>query len=448
MKPDANTRTLLHIFGLIGSRAMLVVFGIGVGIITARLLGPHDRGLFTLLLVLPQTLVSMAKLGVAQANVYYVRKRGASIGTVASNSLILAVVITVLLLTASYVGRDWLIAPFTKGARPALIVLVLCAVPFLLIESYFLSVLQAVERFHVYNLQSVYKAILGFVGIAVALLALGGGLGEALLSQILVIAGVNLWLLYQVRRVAIFGFRWDGGVGRGTLGFGLKSYLQTLATHLHYRVDLYLIAYFLDPVQVAFYSIAVNMTNPILQISDAAGTVIFPKLAGSSDADAYTATALTCRHTLFTTVVAAIVYVIAGSQLLTILYGSRYAPAIRPMLLMLPGVIMISLYQILTRNFTSRNRQQVNILAAGMALTVNVCLNLILIPRFGIAGAAVSTATSYSLAALTLLVIFVRESGGSLRATVVIRAEEIASYPRMLAAVGTRLRGGAGGAAK
>jgi O-antigen/teichoic acid export membrane protein len=118
------------------------------------------------------------------------------------------------------------------------------------------------------------------------------------------------------------------------------------------------------------------------------------------------------------------------------------------MLLMLPGVIMISLYQILTRNFTSRNRQQVNILAAGMALTVNVCLNLILIPRFGIAGAAVSTATSYSLAALTLLVIFVRESGGSLRATVVIRAEEIASYPRMLAAVGTRLRGGAGGAAK
>src|SRR4029077_14423459 len=111
-------------------------------------------------------------------------------------------------------------------------------------------------------------------------------------------------------------------------------------------------------------------------------------------------------------------YAGVGSQALTIFYGDRYAPAIRPMLLMLPGIIMISLYQILTRNFTSRNRQQVNIVAAGIALGVNVALNLILIPRYGISGAAVSTAVSYTLAALLLLFIFVRESGGTLRGTV------------------------------
>jgi O-antigen/teichoic acid export membrane protein len=441
MKPKASGHMLLDILGLIGSRVVLVVFGLATGIITARLLGPHDRGIFTVLLLLPMTLVNFAKMGVAQANVYYIRKRGASVSTVASNSLVLSLIVSVLLMVACYFARPWVLDPFTKGAPSTLVVLALTAIPFAMIESYFLSILQAVENFRAYNLQSIYKAVFSFVTIAVALLALHGRLWAALMSQIIVIAAANVWLLYQVRQVAPFALRWDRDVGRGTLEFGLKSYLQTLAAHLHYRIDVYLIAYFLDPSQVAFYSIAVNMTNPILQIPDAIGTVIFPKLAGSSEVDAHARTAVTCRHTLFATVLAAAFYAGVGSQVLTIFYGSRYAPAIRPMLLMLPGVIMISLYQILTRNFTSRNRQQVNIVAAGIALSVNFTLNLLFIPRFGISGAAVSTAISYTLAALLLLFIFVRESGSGLRATVMIRAADLASYPRMLAAAGDHLRG-------
>ena len=441
MKPAPRGRMLLDILGLISSRAMLVVFGLGTGIITARLLGPNDRGLFTILLLLPQTLVNFAKMGVAQANVYYIRKRGASVGTVASNSLVLSLIVTLVLLAACLLGWNWIIAPFTRGAARSYIWLALSVIPFVLIESYFLAIMQAVENFRAYNMQSVYKAVFSFLGIAFALLALHGRLWAALLSQMIVLAAANVWLLYKVWRMAPFGLRWDGGVGRGTLEFGAKSYLQTVAAHLHYRIDVYLIAYFLTPTDVAFYAIAVNMTNPILQIPDAIGTVIFPKLAGSSDVDAHAQTAVTCRHTLFATIMAALFYAGVGSQALTLAYGARYAPAIRPMVLMLPGIIMISLYQILTRNFTSRNRQQVNIIAAAIALGVNCTLNVILIPRFGISGAAVSTAISYTLAALLLLFVFVRESGASLRGTVVIRVADLASYPRMLMAAGSRLRG-------
>jgi O-antigen/teichoic acid export membrane protein len=441
MKAKPSGHMLLDILGLIGSRAMLVVFGLATGVITARMLGPHDRGLFTLLLLLPQTLVTFAKMGVAQANVYHIRRRDVPIETVASNAFVLCMVLSAAMLVICWAGGRALLEPFTKGAEPSYVWLALSLIPFVLIESYFLSVLQAVEQFTAYNMQSIYKAVFGFVGVAIALLACHGGLWAALLSQVSVLMAVNLWLLYRVRKITSFRLRWDGKVGWSTLVFGTKSYLQTLASHLHYRVDLYLIAYFLDPAQVAFYSIAVNVTNPILQIPDAIGTVIFPKLAGSSDASAHNRTSITCRHTLFATIVAAVVYVGGGSQVLTLFYGARYAPAIPPMFLMLPGIIMISMYQILTRNFTSRNRQQVNIVAAGVALAVNLVLNLILIPRFGISGAAVSTGVSYSLAALILLVIFVRESGTSLGSTVLIRAADLASYPRMLSAAGARLRG-------
>ncbi|MCC6767251.1 MAG: flippase [Deltaproteobacteria bacterium] len=440
MKRKASGNMLLDIAGLIGSRFMLVVFGFGTGIITARVLGPHDRGLFTLLITLPQTLVTFAKMGVAQANVYYVRRAKVPVSTVASNSLVLTLVVSLALLTTCYFAGHWIIDPFTDGAPSSYVWLALVLVPFLLIESYFMAILQAVEAFNAYNLQSIIKAILSFVGIATALLLAHGKLWAALISQVSVLAVCNLWLLMQCHRVAPFGFRWDRQVGRGTLGFGAKSYVQTLAAHLHYRIDLYLIALLLSPEQVAFYSIAVNMTNPILQIPDAIGTVIFPKLAGSPDQAAHERTAVTCRHTLFATLVAAVFYAGVGSQLMVLFYGSRYAPAIPPMFMMLPGIIMISLYQILSRNFTSRNRQQINIVAAGVALAVNAGSNLVLSPRFGIVGAALSTAISYSLAAGILLAVFVRESGWRVRDTVLVGADDLARYARLLMATSARLR--------
>src|SRR5256712_13444209 len=107
------------------------------------------------------------------------------------------------------------------------------------------------------------------------------------------------------------------------------------------------------------------------------------------------------------------------------------------MRLMLPGIVMISLYMILTRNFTSRNRQEINIAAAATALGINVGLNWVLIPRWGIAGAAISTPFSYSAAALILLVAFALESGCSVAETLLIDHAYLAGY-RHLAARGRR----------
>jgi len=63
------------------------------------------------------------------------------------------------------------------------------------------------------------------------------------------------------------------------LGFGGKSYVQTLAATLHRQIDQYMINFFLDPAQVGLYAVAVNLTNVLLKIPDATGTVLYPRLA-------------------------------------------------------------------------------------------------------------------------------------------------------------------------
>jgi O-antigen/teichoic acid export membrane protein len=421
-------------FGVFGTQVVITLLGVGTGIITARALGPHDRGLFQILVLLPTTLANFAKLGIPPATVYFIRRRGASASAVASNSLWMALALGGTLAAVCWAGRDWLLASILKTAPSVTLPPVLALIPLAVLHHYFLGVLQAEERFREYNLQQVVPPALGLLGMAVVLLFLGGGLLGAVLTQTAIVVGTSAWLVLRVHRNAPLRLGVDRPLAREMLGFGGKSYVQTLAASLHLRIDQYMIAFFLDPAQVGFYAVAVNLTGLLLKVPDATGTVLYPRLAGASEEQMHAATSRASRYTLFITAAAAIGYLLFGGFAVRLLFGDAFEGAIGPMRLMLPGLVMMSLYLILTRNFTSRNRQQVNIVAAVAALVLNVALNWVLIPRYGIAGAAVSTTVSYSAAALVVLVMFVRESGCSVGQTVLVGRADLGNLTRLASA--------------
>jgi len=410
----------------------MTVIGVGTGMITARALGPHDRGLFQMLVLLPTMLSNFAKLGIPQAAVYSMRRRGADASTVVSNALWFAVVLGLLMALVCYAGREWLLARVIKGAPESALIPMLLLLPFVLMQVYLLGIVQAMERFREYNFQQVVPNVLALVGMAVVLLWLHGGLLGAVLTQAAIVVFVTVWLAVRVHRLAPIRWRYDPALGREMLAFGGKSYVQTLAATLHLRIDQYMIGYLLDPTQVGLYAVAVNLTNLLLRVPDALGTVLFPRLAGASEERAHAATAQVSRLTIALVVAGCIGFLVFGPFAIPLLFGARFRGAIAPMLVLLPGIVMMSLYLILSRNFTSRNRQQINIVAAALALGINIGSNLWLIPHYGIVGAAASSCLSYGVAALVLLVAFLRESGVSLPAVVWLGPAEIAGLLRQL----------------
>lgn len=425
---EARGRFVRDSASVLAMHVVVTLIGIGTSVITARTLGPHDRGLFQLLILLPTTLCNFVKLGVPQANVYFMRREGAPAARVATNSLWLAVALGGALALVCWFGRDALLLPFMRAVPVALLLPVLALLPFALVQAFFLGLVQAQERFGEYNVQHVMPQLLGLIGMSVALLWLKTGLMGAVVTQTVVVVVVTVWLASRVYRSTGFGWRPDPGLMRGMLRFGGKSYLQTLASTLHFRVDQYMIGYFLEAGAVGLYAIAANLTGLLLKIADAAGIVVYPRLAGSGEQAVHAQTSAVCRHTLFATGLLALGMAVFGGLGIRVLYGQEYVGAIVPMLLMLPGVVMLALYSLLTRNFTSRNKQQVNIAAATAALGLNIALNCVLIPRFGIAGAAVSTAISYSAATCILLVVFMRESGYGIAQTLLVRRSDLERY--------------------
>jgi O-antigen/teichoic acid export membrane protein len=408
------------------------VMSLGTAIITARVLGPNDRGIFTLVSVLPHTVVAFMKLGLAQASIYSIKRERVDPSLVAAHLMVITAVASTVGVIGMYLFKSEAMRILMKGAPPASFAFSMFLVPFLIIESHFAGILQGIGHFEIFNRRRLIGGALGLVSMFVGLVLLHGGL----LAALVIMAGLTVlmetWLVVTVYRLCHMRFAWDSQLVRRLLKFGVKSHLQGIATHLHVRADVYLVAGFLNPSQVAFYSIATRLAELVLFVPESLGLVIYPRQAGSAVGELQELTARSCRHVLFTTTLGGLALVLIGPRLIVAWYGQDYAPAGPPLYYLMPGVVMMSLFFILSRNFTSQNRQGINILASGIALGGNVLFNLFLIPRMGISGAGLASFLSYSLATLILTYAYLRESGKRPADLFLIRASDLLVYRRLV----------------
>jgi O-antigen/teichoic acid export membrane protein len=220
------------------------------------------------------------------------------------------------------------------------------------------------------------------------------------------------------------------------LKFGGKTYAQNMAAHMHYRADIYLIAAFLNHAEIAFYSIGAGLAERCLMIPDAMGVVLYPHLTSSSDQQGAQLTARACRNTLLLGVLTAGPICLFGYPLISVMYGQAYLPAIAPMYILMAGVVFIGLTRILMRYLTSINAHEHNAYIVAASAVANICLNLILIPRYGIVGAAFSSLCTYSIQGMWAIWLFTRFTGLSVRDVVLVTPADL----RYLSQIPLKLR--------
>ena len=103
----------------------------------------------------------------------------------------------------------------------------------------------------------------------------------------------------------------------------------------------------------------------------------------------------------------------------------------------------MSIYVIVTRDFTSRAQQRVNTLSGLVALVSNTILCYILIPRFGINGAAMATAVSYAAGSAFLISVFLKVSRLPLSDLIVPQENDVRYFVEVLKKLAKKLPGGA-----
>jgi O-antigen/teichoic acid export membrane protein len=396
-------------------------------VVLARTLSVEDYGLYGLLMTLASTLCLVSQLGLPVAVIYAVRRLQLSPARVVSSTLVAGVASTALVAAGSLALREPLSTHFLDGADTRFLLVVLVVSFCQLLGAALSGVARAIDRFDVqngYTLVEVLAVLLGAVGMLwLWEPTLRAALVGALLGE-LASAG---WFAAMV--IARTGWTWDPGVlVRSTAGFALRAWLQQLAMQAHERIGVFLLAYFASSTeQVAPFLVALGLVRIVKVAPTAIATALFPQLAGFERDDAAHFTARVMRHALLWSVAVCLVLLPAGVIGIPIVYGTAYAAAVVPFALLLPSTAGLTVSQIVSRYFAAFDMQWTVIGVRTFAALANLLLNVWLIPREGVVGAAMASLASYTIEASMIVGIFLWRAGARPR-QLLFGAEDLALY--------------------
>jgi O-antigen/teichoic acid export membrane protein len=211
-------------------------------------------------------------------------------------------------------------------------------------------------------------------------------------------------------------------------------------TQIYYSTDLILVAYMTGDRQAGLYAAASKLPLSVIGVASMWFAVSMPETARLHSTGQLDAIRAQTRVATTTAIVAGPPFVLLGPVFATdiakTLFGARFASA-GPALAILSISVAVSLVQIVVTSVVmgaGRERPYVRAMAFGAA--INVALNLVLIPLFGIVGAAISTLVSESVVLFAGIVQMLHITG---QLQVRWRAISEAATTAMIAAAGALL---------
>lgn len=403
------------------TRAAIVLIGLVTSVVMARVLGPTGKGLFSLAVVASNMVFYATNLGVGAASGFYLGRKKTPVAEFAGNLLSLSVAIGAVALALSLALSGVFVSRFIPSVPLWAVVVALFAIPFTGLLYNFQMLFRAQNDFRNFNIVEALQPGSFFVFFVLCVAFVPTRLFGASVVAFLVssVAG-GLGAVLLMRRCVRFGFRWDPGIVKGTLRFGVQQNVATFLDVLNYRFDMLLVNYFLDPAYVGFYSISLVIPEKLWNVPNILSSVLHPRVAhAGNENDANRDTAQVSRITVLIIGAACIAILLVGGLLIRLLYSDRFLPAVAPMLILLPGILMISISKVLTSDLVARGYPRANMWAGLVAVASNVACNVVLIPRMQIRGAALASTVSYTLYAVVIISYFIRVTGVRLGSLVV-----------------------------
>jgi len=117
-----------------------------------------------------------------------------------------------------------------------------------------------------------------------------------------------------------------------------------------------------------------------------------------------------------------------SAWLIPLIFGARFAPSVPVIWWILPGTVALAVAKVMCSDLMARGTPQYATIFAFVSLIITVSLDLVLIPRMGIQGAALASSLAYLTNSLLVAMVLKRKLGVSWRALSVPSRAELNSY--------------------
>ena len=378
------------------------------GIVFARLLGTTEYGIYTLGIFLVPILGTIASLGIPSAFMRYAPRyamRG-GLRSYLRKTYLLTVVLSVLLAGVVLVRPSFFSRLIYGNASHAdVIIISAMSIPAFLLLRNLSSTFMGLKLFRAGRLaESGQVAIYGVAGIALVVVsrsAAMGILGFVISAFGAVVIFLPLLVRYARSVEPVPEAIVEPAFYRRLLRFTVWFMVTPILTQIFQYVDRFSLQHLMNTSEQGIYSATANLSESVSAVGLAICNVVYPHLSATwemgqrgkalKDLDS------ALRITAIIVLVVGLVLVVFGKWFIMVLLGGEYVSGAG----VLPFLVVFYLFTTLVWLFGAYppliEKTYVSAIAFSIAMPGNIILNLMLIPRLGMVGAAVATMVSYFL---------------------------------------------------
>jgi O-antigen/teichoic acid export membrane protein len=390
-----------------------LTFSLGIlnTILIVRAIGAQGRGTYSILLTTVSILSVLSSGGLIWSNTYWVGKEKRGLRYILSNAFYQAILVLFILLFLAFISPKSTLGMVFEGIPSGLVYFSIILVFFELGILHLRSILLGLQDFREYNLLSIGRLILFTLFNLLFLYGLRINVEGVIYSWMISVAlasGVGLVVL--MKRYHVQNIKADLSQFLKSLKIGSRALFANVLGQLLLRSDLFLINWYLGLKEVGYYSVSVAVAELVLRVPGIAGDILFPKVSSNDSLQSENLVTRITRLMGVPLTLSALILIFSGKSILSMAFGEGFLAAYNPMIWIICGTVALAYHVVLDNYFAGRGYPAVTVWAPALILIINIGLNVLLIPTYGISGAAMSTCFSYTLLTAIKLLAFRRNN--------------------------------------
>jgi O-antigen/teichoic acid export membrane protein len=389
----------------IASKALILGLQAATGILTARELRPWGRGELAAMILWPLLVASVTTLGVPSSLIYFLRHRPEERDHLITNGFLMAGFLGVVAALASTAVLPLCLHQYSSSIVHAA-EWFLITVPICSLTLAGRAVLEASHDFSASNAIQILTPFATLIGLVI-FLALHQFTPFTAAVAYIAASIPTFWLMAcRVRRVRVRAARPGMPVAKRILGYGIRSYGIDVLGTLALYVDQVLVIGLLSPAAMGSYVVVLSLSRMLNLFQNSVVMVLFPKAAGRPVEEVVMMTGDSVRISGLVTALCGVLVCLAGPTLLRFLYGSDYVAAAGVLRILVAECVLSGATFVLAQAFMALDRPGVVTVLQAIGLSLSIPLIILLIPRYGIYGAAISLLISTSARLIFVFVAF------------------------------------------
>lgn len=418
----------LRLSGVEGTAiANLVSFGFNIvtSVIAARLLGPQGRGELAAMQNLAMFTLTFGTFGIPTAAAYYAGKDPKRANSVFSTAQIILLFLAFPVYILMYaLAPELLSSQSTYVIQGARIFLLRVFIHFAGGLPYFM--LRGLGRMAIWNGIRVQFSILWLMVFVI-------GFFSGQISSLFVAYGYLVAILIHniTWMIAMFltvrgTYTPDLNLAPDLFRYGLPSMLSSVPRELNLRIDQLLMAAFLPAETLGYYVVAVAWGGLLSPVMNAFAQTAFPHLTALNHGHAQSARLqLILRRSVLVGLLLIVVLIIGAPIVIPVIYGKAFGASVVAAMVLVVASFISNLNDVLEESFRGLGKPKWPMVAQIIGLVSTILLLFLLLPRYGLLGAALASIASYAIVLFVFVALLKHEIGLSFAATFVPNSGDV-----------------------